>query len=230
MASLRELVQTLLPGATPLVDAREEAMARSVTWVRLLRDRLPAFDGMEPGDLAIVPISTLRAVAGDIATGEAVVLGSGSLARALRASMSIPAALAPIEIDGRLLVDGGIAMNLPVEVAQAMGAEVVIADLERQRLEKGQHGKPDGHDDERCTEVADDLGHEFVPSFINAVRRIGCECGVQFSRDVFGNPVLGHEFGYCCLGVLHGVTLRRNGSTDTLGASELAVKGCARRQ
>ena len=63
MASLRELVQTLLPGATSLVDAREEAMARSVTWVRLLRDRLPAFDGMEPGDLAIVPIATLRSVA-----------------------------------------------------------------------------------------------------------------------------------------------------------------------
>ena len=51
-----------------------------------------------------------RAVAGDIATGDAVVLGSGNLARALRASMSIPAVLAPIEIDGRLLVDGGIAM------------------------------------------------------------------------------------------------------------------------
>ena len=65
MASLRELVQTLLPSATPLVDAREEALARSVTWVRLLRDRLPAFDGMEPGDLAIVPIATLRSVAGD---------------------------------------------------------------------------------------------------------------------------------------------------------------------
>jgi NTE family protein len=68
-----------------------------------------------------------RAVAGDIVTGEAVVLGSGSLARAIRASMSIPAALSPIEIDGRLLVDGGIAMNLPVEVARDMGAEVVIA-------------------------------------------------------------------------------------------------------
>jgi NTE family protein len=68
-----------------------------------------------------------RAVAGDIATGEAVVLGSGSLARAIRASMSIPAALAPIEIDGRLLVDGGIAMNLPVDVARSMGADVVIA-------------------------------------------------------------------------------------------------------
>jgi NTE family protein len=68
-----------------------------------------------------------RAVAGDIATGEAVVLGSGSLARAIRASMSIPAALSPIEIDGRLLVDGGIAMNLPVDVAREMGADVVIA-------------------------------------------------------------------------------------------------------
>ena len=68
-----------------------------------------------------------RAVAGDIATGEAVVLSSGSLARAIRASMSIPAALSPIEIDGRLLVDGGIAMNLPVDVAREMGADVVIA-------------------------------------------------------------------------------------------------------
>ncbi len=68
-----------------------------------------------------------RAVAGDLATGEPVVLRSGNLARALRASMSIPAALTPIEIDGRLLVDGGIAMNLPVQVAQEMGADVVIA-------------------------------------------------------------------------------------------------------
>ena len=68
-----------------------------------------------------------RAVAGDLVTGEAVVLSSGSLARAIRASMSIPAALSPIEIDGRLLVDGGIAMNLPVEVAREMGADVVIA-------------------------------------------------------------------------------------------------------
>jgi NTE family protein len=68
-----------------------------------------------------------RAVAGDIVTGEPVVLRSGSLARAIRASMSIPAALSPIEIDGRLLVDGGIAMNLPVDVARDMGADVVIA-------------------------------------------------------------------------------------------------------
>ena len=75
-------------------------------------------------DRLLIPF---RAVAGDLATGDAVILRSGSLARSLRASMSIPAALAPIEIDGRLLVDGGIAMNMPVDVARQMGADVVIA-------------------------------------------------------------------------------------------------------
>ncbi len=68
-----------------------------------------------------------RAVAADIATGEAVILGDGNLSNALRASMSVPAVIAPVEIDGRLLVDGGIVMNLPVEVAKAMGADVIIA-------------------------------------------------------------------------------------------------------
>ena len=74
-------------------------------------------------DLAI----PFRAVAGDLATGEAVILQSGDLARAIRASMAVPAALSPMVIDGRLLVDGGIVMNLPVEVAQGMGADVVVA-------------------------------------------------------------------------------------------------------
>lgn len=68
-----------------------------------------------------------RAVATDIATGEMVVLGQGSLATAIRASMAIPAAVNPVEIDGRLLVDGGLARNVPVDVARALGAEVVIA-------------------------------------------------------------------------------------------------------
>lgn len=68
-----------------------------------------------------------RAVAADIATGEAVVLGSGDLARAIRASMAVPAVLSPIEVGERLLVDGGIVMNLPVEVARDMGAERIIA-------------------------------------------------------------------------------------------------------
>ena len=68
-----------------------------------------------------------RAVAGDLATGEPVILASGSLPQSMRASMSIPGAITPSEIDNRMLVDGGIAMNLPVEVVRQMGADIVIA-------------------------------------------------------------------------------------------------------
>ncbi len=68
-----------------------------------------------------------RAVAADIETGEAVVLGSGDLARAIRASMAIPGYLSSVELDGRVLVDGGVATNLPIDVVRKMGAEVVIA-------------------------------------------------------------------------------------------------------
>ena len=68
-----------------------------------------------------------RAVATDIETGEMVVLSKGDLARAMRASMSVPGVVAPEEIDGRILLDGGLVRNLPVDVARAMGAEVIIA-------------------------------------------------------------------------------------------------------
>ena len=68
-----------------------------------------------------------RAVATDITTGEAVVLGSGDLAKSMRASMSVPSIFAPVEMDGRLLVDGGVSNNLPVDVARDMGADIVIA-------------------------------------------------------------------------------------------------------
>ena len=68
-----------------------------------------------------------RAVAADIETGEAIVLGTGDLAAAIRSSMSIPGVFAPVDLDGRLLIDGGIADNLPVDVARRMGADIVIA-------------------------------------------------------------------------------------------------------
>jgi NTE family protein len=77
-------------------------------------------------DFDALPVP-FRAIAADLDTGDAVVLGKGELALALRASMSIPGAFTPVEIGGRMLVDGGIAMNLPVEVVQEMGVEVVIA-------------------------------------------------------------------------------------------------------
>ncbi|MBL8251588.1 MAG: patatin-like phospholipase family protein [Candidatus Competibacter sp.] len=69
-----------------------------------------------------------RAVATDLATGSPVVLGSGELAKAMRASMSIPSALVPVKIDGKLLADGGVANNVPVDVArQLCHPDVIIA-------------------------------------------------------------------------------------------------------
>lgn len=68
-----------------------------------------------------------RAIASDLESGEAVVMGTGDLARSIRASMSVPALFAPVELDGRLLVDGGIAGNLPIDVMQMMGVDIVIA-------------------------------------------------------------------------------------------------------
>jgi NTE family protein len=68
-----------------------------------------------------------RAVATDLATGNEVVLRKGSLATAVRASMSIPAFFAPVILNDKMLVDGGVANNLPVSVAREMGADIVIA-------------------------------------------------------------------------------------------------------
>src|SRR5690606_18548038 len=68
-----------------------------------------------------------RAIATDLENGGMVVLKEGDLATALRASMAVPGVFAPVEIDGRLLADGGLVRNLPVDVARAMGADVIIA-------------------------------------------------------------------------------------------------------
>ena len=68
-----------------------------------------------------------RAIASDIERGEAYVMGTGDLARSIRASMSVPGVFAPVRIDDRLLVDGGIVGNLPIEVIQELGVDIVIA-------------------------------------------------------------------------------------------------------
>ncbi|HIE54447.1 MAG TPA: hypothetical protein EYP90_04575 [Chromatiaceae bacterium] len=73
-------------------------------------------------DLAI----PFRAVATDIVTGQAVVIGKGDLALAMRASASIPSIFAAVELDGKLLVDGGVSDNLPVKVVRDMGADLLI--------------------------------------------------------------------------------------------------------
>jgi NTE family protein len=67
-----------------------------------------------------------RAVATDMETGQATVLAEGDLALALRSSMSVPGVFAPTEVDGRILGDGGLVNNVPVDVARALGADVLI--------------------------------------------------------------------------------------------------------
>lgn len=80
--------------------------------------RLPSFN-----QLAI----PYRAVATDIVHVKPVILSKGHLATAMQASMTVPGALQPVRIDDQVLVDGGIVNNMPVDAAQALGAEVIIA-------------------------------------------------------------------------------------------------------
>ncbi|HET7098293.1 MAG TPA: patatin-like phospholipase family protein [Casimicrobiaceae bacterium] len=88
--------------------------------------RVMTTSAIDINDFRKLPIP-FRAVATDIETGEAVVLAKGSVAQAMRASMSVPGAIAPVEIDGKLLVDGGIANNLPINEARKLCADVIIA-------------------------------------------------------------------------------------------------------
>jgi len=71
-----------------------------------------------------------RAVATDVANDEKVIFRSGHLPQAIRASMSIPAVFAPVEIEGRLLVDGGMVDNIPMDVARDMGVDrLIVVDI-----------------------------------------------------------------------------------------------------
>jgi NTE family protein len=68
-----------------------------------------------------------RAIATDLEVGEMVVQDRGSLVTAVRASMAVPSAFAPVQAEGRLLVDGGLTRNMPVDVVRSVCADVVIA-------------------------------------------------------------------------------------------------------
>ena len=83
-----------------------------------------SYDQLESFDQLPTPF---RCVATDLKQGREVIFSRGPLTMALRASMSLPALFAPVEMDGMMLVDGGLLNNLPVDVVKAMGAEIVIA-------------------------------------------------------------------------------------------------------
>jgi len=89
-----------------------------------LESLLMPVDGIEDFDKLPIPF---RCLATDIVTGEEVVHAKGHLPTAVRTSMSLPGVFIPLEVNGRLLVDGGILNNLPVDVCRAMGADLIIA-------------------------------------------------------------------------------------------------------
>ena len=68
-----------------------------------------------------------RAIAVDLVTAQQVILDKGSLVSAMRATMSLPGIFPPVDLDGKVLVDGGALNNVPADVVRGMGADVVIA-------------------------------------------------------------------------------------------------------
>ncbi|HMW41210.1 MAG TPA: patatin-like phospholipase family protein [Plasticicumulans sp.] len=89
-----------------------------------LRQLVSNAEDIERFDALPVPF---RAVATDLVNGQMKVFDRGDLALAMRASMSVPSAFAPVEIDNHLYVDGGLTRNLPVDIARQMGVDVIIA-------------------------------------------------------------------------------------------------------
>ena len=114
---------------TPEIGVRSDGLllpkgAVSGVQLETVLRRLANTPGYRNFDTLPIPY---RAVATDLVAGTAVVFTEGELANVMRASMSVPGAVAPTEYQGKLLVDGGLTDNLPVDVARAMGADIVIA-------------------------------------------------------------------------------------------------------
>ncbi len=106
--------QIVFPGGIVPTQQIEGLFRRIVAGAR----QTPDFDRL--------PIP-FRAVATDLESGEMKVFDRGDLAVAMRASMAVPAAFAPVESSGRLYVDGMLVRNLPVDVARKLCADVIIA-------------------------------------------------------------------------------------------------------
>lgn len=102
----------------PPAAAGNEALELALTRV------LPPGARDKPSNLLQLPF---RSVASDLVTGELVELTDTPLFLAMRASLAVPGVFAPVRVNQRLLVDGGLVRNLPVDVAREMGADVIIA-------------------------------------------------------------------------------------------------------
>ena len=137
--------------AAGVSSMRLATIVRDLKWLDLVSVRLPAISWSDPArtiPMGMVDLDRLMewidqvigspvdiqqlnlpfaAVATDLLSGEIVVMNEGPLAEAIRASCSVPGVFTPYHRHGRLLVDGVVVNNLPVSVAQDLGADYVIA-------------------------------------------------------------------------------------------------------
>jgi NTE family protein len=91
---------------------------------QVIRTLVASSRGTEDFDDLPIPF---RAVATDMVAGDMVILRSGDLSEAMRASMALPGVFSPVTLDGRVLSDGGLMRNLPVDIGRALCGDVVIA-------------------------------------------------------------------------------------------------------
>lgn len=143
--------------------------------LKLLREttgNLPPFDSFD--QLAI----QYRSVATDIIALEPVILDKGYLIDAMMASMSVPGALPPYKLDGRLLVDGGVTNNMPVDIALELGADIIIAvDISTEYKSE--------EDFNTFLTVADQLSNYLVRSTTNR------QANLLSDKDIFLRPEVG---------------------------------------
>jgi NTE family protein len=125
----KQLARRYLPGSESGVSATGVRYQTGVVAGQKIKLFINQLVRVNQGERTIEELPLpLSIIATDIGTGERVVMRDGSLAMAMRASMSVPGLLAPLDYRGRKLVDGGLVDNLPIgEVRERCGVDVVIA-------------------------------------------------------------------------------------------------------
>jgi NTE family protein len=142
----------------------------------LLRRLLVSTWNVDDFDTLPVPF---RAVATDIVAGKPVVFSHGDLPLAIRSSMSVPGAFAPTNVDGKLLVDGGLTDNVPIDVVRDMGADrLIVVDV----------GSPLAEESQLTNPVA--LLNQMVSALM--AEKTARQLGALDDRDILIRPALGN--------------------------------------
>ena len=119
----RALFALRLDGLNPVLPTSFSEGQELTNFLYLLTNQAPVHPGKSFDDLWI----KYRAVCTDLITGDLVVIGNGQLSRAMRASSSVTFFLEPVKWDDKLLVDGGLLSNIPVDITKENGADLIIA-------------------------------------------------------------------------------------------------------